>query len=76
MQILRDYMVKQGYNQSDLAKHLWVDRFAVSKWLSGKKKPRLETLEHISWRTGIKLEALVKSLNGSAAKRGTRNGRG
>jgi hypothetical protein len=33
-------------------------------------------LEHISWRTGIKLEALVKSLNGSAAKRGTRNGRG
>jgi transcriptional regulator with XRE-family HTH domain len=64
MEILRRYMTAQGLNQSQLATHLGTDRFVISKWLNGKKKPRLESLETISHATGIKLEALVKSLNG------------
>jgi transcriptional regulator with XRE-family HTH domain len=47
----------------------------VSKWLNGKKKPRLESLQNIAYCTGIDLRALVKSLNGSVNGKAKRNDR-
>jgi len=63
MQILRDYMTEKELNQTDLATQIGVDRHMVSRWLNGKKKPRLESLELISVQTGLRLEELVRSLN-------------
>lgn len=75
MQILRDYMCRKNWNQSELAHFLGTDRFVVSKWLNGKKKPRLESLQNIAYCTGIDLRALVKSLNGSVNGKAKRNDR-
>lgn len=69
MQILRAYMTENDLNQSELADQIGVDRYMISKWINGKKKPRLESLQAISARTGLKLEALVKSLSGGKIER-------
>jgi transcriptional regulator with XRE-family HTH domain len=75
MQILRDYMAKKGWNQSQLADFLGTDRFVVSKWINGKKRPRLESLQNIAYCTDIDLRKLVESLNGSANAKRARNGK-
>lgn len=64
MEILKTWMTRRGINQSDLAALIGTDRYMVSKWMRGWAKPRLESLQAISAATGLKLEALVKSLDG------------
>ena len=51
--ILKSYMEKNGYNQSDIAKHLHVSKQTVSEWVKGKKFPRVDKMQELADLFGV-----------------------
>ena len=46
--LIRQYLVKYGLSQSDLAKILKVHKSTISRWLNAKELPESRQLELIS----------------------------
>lgn len=51
--ILKSYMEKNHYNQSDIAKHLHVSKQLVSDWVNGKKFPGVEKMGMLAELFGV-----------------------
>lgn len=51
--ILKSYMEKNHYNQSDIAKHLRVSKQLVSDWVNGKKFPGVEKMGMLAELFGV-----------------------
>jgi len=60
MKELRAYLVANGISQGELARRMRSDRFQVSRWLNGVKRPNVTTLKRISKVTGLTLDQLAK----------------
>lgn len=52
-QILKSYMEKNGYNQSDIAKYLHVSKQTVSEWVNGNKFPRVDKMQALADLFGV-----------------------
>lgn len=46
--ILKELMIEQNLNQSELAKMVGIKQSQVSEWLSGKSKPGYDNLKALS----------------------------
>ena len=62
MKALRAWLKASGLNQSQFAALMDTDRYQVSRWLRGRKRPNLDTLRKIQKATRIPLEDLAKGL--------------
>ena len=51
--ILKSYMDRNHYNQSDIAKHLNVSKQLVSDWVNGKKFPGVEKMQMLADLFGV-----------------------
>ena len=51
--ILKSYMEKNGYNQSDIAKYLHVSKQTVSQWVNGNKFPRVDKMQALADLFGV-----------------------
>ena len=51
--ILKAYMEKNGYNQSDIAKYLHVSKQTVSEWVKGNKFPRVDKMQALADLFGV-----------------------
>lgn len=51
--ILKAYMDKNGYNQSDIAKYLHVSKQTVSEWVKGNKFPRVDKMQELADLFGV-----------------------
>lgn len=60
MEALREFMTKRGLTQSSLAKMLDVSQPTVSDWINGNIKPSADRLIHISKKTGLSVDRLLK----------------
>lgn len=60
MDRLREYMQERGLTQYELAKILDVSQPTVSDWLNGNFTPSAKRLLHISKRTGLSVDELLK----------------
>jgi len=52
-EILKAYMEKNGYNQSDIAKYLHVSKQTVSEWVKGNKFPRVDKMQALADLFGV-----------------------
>ena len=74
--ILKAYMEKNGYNQSDIAKHLHVSKQTVSEWVKGNKFPRVDKMQELADLFGVLMSdmytpqkaGVVLRVNGSRGK--------
>lgn len=51
--ILKSYMDRYHYNQTDIAKHLRVSKQTVSEWINGKKFPRVDKMQELADLFGV-----------------------
>ena len=51
--ILKAYMDKNGYNQSDIARYLHVSKQTVSEWVKGNKFPRVDKMQALADLFGV-----------------------
>ena len=51
--ILKSYMEKCHYNQSDIARLLHVSKQTVSEWINGKKFPRVDKMQELANLFGV-----------------------
>jgi transcriptional regulator with XRE-family HTH domain len=48
MKTLKRYMRENRLNQTEVAEMLDTDRFRISRWLNGRQKPSLTSIEKIA----------------------------
>lgn len=51
--ILKAYMERNHYNQTDLAKQLHVSKQTVSEWINGNKFPRVDKMQELANLFGV-----------------------
>lgn len=62
MKTVKDWLKKQGLTQRQFAALLGSHEVEVSRWLNGKKKPSLQTLDNMAKVTGLKLQTLAEDV--------------
>ena len=61
--ILKAYMDKNGYNQSDIAKHMHVSKQTVSEWVKGNKFPRVDKMQALADLFGVLMSDMYTPQN-------------
>lgn len=62
--ILKSYMEHFRINQSDIAKELGVSKQTVSDWMTGKKFPRVDSMQALANLFGVMMSDMYTSPSG------------
>lgn len=57
--ILKDIMIEQNLNQTQLAKMIGLQQSQVSEWLKGKSKPGYDSLKILAQSLGVSADRLL-----------------
>jgi DNA-binding XRE family transcriptional regulator len=56
---LREVIKKSGYSQSEIARMMGISRQTLSRWVTGKVKPRMASLRKLAELCGIDYKNLI-----------------
>ena len=62
MNKLRDYRMKKGLTQDELACLICVDRSTISKWENGENYPKIDRLFQISRVLEVTIDQLLENI--------------